>query len=137
VSVDRGNTEIDHYGALGGEAWICEDDVFWLEVQVDDAETMSLGEGFYKAVEEFVDALLGDRLAAGKKLAEAFAFDVFEDEKRQAGIGLAEVENSAKIEVTEAGQRVNFGADQVFDNLWIINLVEHFDYDQPIGEELV
>jgi hypothetical protein len=137
VSVDRGDTEIDHYCALGGEAWIGKDDVFWLEVQVDDAETVSLGEGFYKAVEEFVDALGLDGLATGQELAEAFAFDVFEDEKRQAGIGLAEVENSAQIGVTEAGQGVNLGADQVFDNVWIINLVENLDHDQTIGEELV
>ena len=104
---------------------------------MDDAVTMSLGKSFYNAGEEFVDPFWCDGLAAGKELPEAFAFDVFQDKKRQAGSGFAKVEDSAQIGVPETGQGVNFGAYQFFDNFWFVNLIEHFNDDQPIGEEFV
>ncbi len=113
-----------------------DEEVFWLEVAMNDTERVRLREalaGFEQHVDRFADR--ERRVARGEKIVEVAALEVLEHDERSPGVGAAEIEHAHDVVAAQArrGASLVVGA---FADQPLVGQVLAYDLDRHRAVEV-
>src|SRR5690606_19235601 len=116
AGVELGDAEVEDLDELGHTLWLNDEDVGRLEVPVDDALFVGLGEGGGGLTDEECGGLWIERRVARDATVEALPLEVLHDDEVNAFGGLTGVEDLNGVRMSELADGERF-ADEAFHDL--------------------
>ena len=109
---DPGDPEVHQLGAAPGAAVVADDHVLGLDVAVDDAAGVGVGERVAEVGADLGDVAVGEHPGGRRRLGEGLARDQLGDEDGVAGV-LAELVEGDDRRVVEPRRRLGLAQDAV------------------------